>query len=143
MNPNWLVLPVIVNFVLTFVVQIVMYRSRVAAMKNNKVHPNQVVHRQDLERLLPSANAASNNFQNQFEVPVVFYAIVGLLMITGWAGWFDFYLAAGFVIMRIIHATIHCTTNRIKHRFYSYLVGSWILWVMVGSLTVSWFQHMI
>ncbi|WP_144392208.1 MAPEG family protein [Pleionea sediminis] len=143
MNPNWLVLPVIINFILTFIVQAVMYRDRVKAMKHNKVHPNQVVDRAELERLLPQSNATSNNFKNQFEIPVIFYAIVMLLLVTGWATWLDFYLAAGFVIMRIIHAIVHCTTNRIKHRFYSYLLGTWILWAWTVSLSISWFQHMM
>lgn len=143
MNQNWMLLPVLVNFVLVFIVQMVMYRQRVGTMKRERIHPQKVAHRHQLEEQVPGATASSNNFKNQFEMPVIFYATVAFFMISGWAGWLDFYLACGFVIMRIIHAAIHLTSNRVIHRFKSYIVSSFVLWALVVSLIASWVQHLL
>jgi hypothetical protein len=39
-------------------------------------------------------------------------------------------LAWAFVVLRIVHSFIHCTYNRVMHRFTAYLLSSLVLWVI-------------
>jgi Uncharacterized protein conserved in bacteria len=72
----------------------------------------------------------SNAFQNQFELPVIFYLLVGLILITNSVDGILVWLAWGFVATRCLHALIHTTTNVVLHRFYAYLAGFILLAAM-------------
>ncbi|PWK53079.1 MAPEG family protein [Pleionea mediterranea] len=138
---HWMLMPVLFNFLLVFIVQNVMYQHRKTAIIQNNVRIRDIAHRHQLEQQLPSSTASSNNFKNQFELPVIFYALVGFFMITGWATWFDFLIACGFVGSRVIHAYIHCTSNRVKIRFLSYIIGTFLLYALFISLAIQWLMH--
>lgn len=64
----------------------------------------------------------SNAFDNQFQLPVLFYA-AAILALLFTATWLEALLAWAFVVSRIVHATIHVTTNNVVRRFYAYAVG--------------------
>ncbi|NVJ48967.1 MAG: MAPEG family protein [Gammaproteobacteria bacterium] len=143
MTADLLLGPVLANILLTFIVQLTMYRQRMAAIKHNKVRLREIAHRQQLEQQLPQAQATANNFLNQFELPVIFYAIVGFLMIQNWGGWLPLLLASVFVLSRTVHAYIHCTSNRVKYRFLAYVFGTWILYGLFAYLAYRWIMHLI
>jgi hypothetical protein len=46
-------------------------------------------------------------------------------------------LAWGFVGLRVLHSAIHCSYNRVWHRFYAYLAGGLVLWALWGVLAVG------
>ena len=76
------------------------------------------------------ARLLSNNFDNQFQLPVLFY-VAGLLALwSGGAGWVEVILAWLFVALRYIHAAIHVTTNRVHRRFTVYSAGLVVLALM-------------
>lgn len=72
----------------------------------------------------------SNAFDNQFQLPVLFYAAAGLSLLLG-ATWISLLLAWAFVISRYVHAAIHTTNNDVVRRFWTYTVG-------LGILTFYW-----
>jgi len=83
------------------------------------------------------ARAASNNFSNQFEVPVLFYAL-GLTML--WlkaAGPVFAALAWVFVASRIAHAIAHCGPNDLRFRAPAYFVGVAAVIVMLVMTAVA------
>jgi hypothetical protein len=73
--------------------------------------------------------AAARNFINLFELPVLFYALVPLLALTGL--WNDTSVALlwAFVALRYIHTVIHLTVNIIALRFAAYLACAVVLGV--------------
>lgn len=73
------------------------------------------------------ARLLSNNFDNQFQLPVLFYVAVLLALWTGGAGWIDLILAWLFVALRYIHAAVHVSTNRVYRRFAFYTAGLVVL----------------
>ncbi|MEM9421221.1 MAG: MAPEG family protein [Pseudomonadota bacterium] len=87
----------------------------------------------------------SNNFQNQFQLPVFFHiaGILALLFsVTGpIAGGF----AWAFVLSRIAHTVVHTTSNKVQVRFIFFflgllsLVGLWIA-VALGADESVWFR---
>ena len=78
---------------------------------------------------------ASDNFRNLFELPVLFYVLVTVALATARTpGW----LVAGawcFVLLRYTHSAIHCSYNRVLHRFTVFmlslllLTGLWVAFV--------------
>jgi hypothetical protein len=77
-----------------------------------------------------------NSFQNQFEVPVVFYVLVGLVLVTKKADLFFVVMEWLFVATRSAHAYIHTTSNYVPLRGQFFLAGVIILFLMWGIFAV-------
>ena len=64
----------------------------------------------------------SNAFDNQFQLPVLFYVACGLSMGFGTI-WIETVLAWAFVLTRIAHAFVHATRNHVPTRFFFFTAG--------------------
>lgn len=73
------------------------------------------------------ARLLSNSFDNQFQLPVLFYTGALLALILGSVGWPEVALAWFFVALRLIHAGIHVTSNHVQRRFTAYVSGLAVL----------------
>jgi len=83
-------------------------------------------------------NNASDNFKNQFEVPVIFYALSLLIIVAGTATTVIVAAAWVFVIGRIVHALIQLTKNIIfPWRFLVFLVTVLALIVMLVAFALQ------
>jgi hypothetical protein len=131
-----LLLSALALVLLTLFVALRMLFSRVREMRSRRIAPHKVATSLQMAAALQDVQAA-DNFRNLFEVPVLFYALVAMAVATrftpGWlvAG------AWGFVLLRYLHSLIHCTYNRVMHRFVVYLAGYalvLVLWVAFVAL---------
>lgn len=80
------------------------------------------------------ARLLSNSFDNQFQLPVLFYAVALLALIQGGASWLEVAAAMVFVALRYGHAFIHVTRNDVMRRFVVYSAGLAVLcllWLLV------------
>ncbi|MEL6367542.1 MAG: MAPEG family protein [Pseudomonadota bacterium] len=123
--------PTFVLLGLTFAVWILLYLRRVREMKAKRIHPQKVASRADAQRLLEDTSA-SNNFQNLLEVPLLYYALVALVIATDTGPGIIAMLAWAFVALRIVHSVIHVTYNTVLHRFWVYFASSVMLWSTWG-----------
>ncbi|WP_375597787.1 MAPEG family protein [Devosia sp. Naph2] len=73
------------------------------------------------------ARLLSNSFDNQFQLPVLFFIGALLALGSGLVGWITLILAWFFVTLRYVHAVIHVTTNRVHRRFAAYVAGLAVL----------------
>lgn len=77
-------------------------------------------------------NNASDNFKNQFEIPVVFYALCFFFVVTNGVTQVVLITAWVFVVARLVHASIQLTKNIIfPYRFLAFLVSALAVVVMV------------
>jgi hypothetical protein len=76
------------------------------------------------------ARKRAANFSNQFEIPVLFYAVVAFALITKGADTLMIVLAWLFVVMRIVHATIHVGPNYVPWRTAAFALGVLVLALM-------------
>jgi hypothetical protein len=83
------------------------------------------------------AGVVSNAFQNQLEMPMLFYAVIAFALITHDIGTLMVVLAWAFVILRLAHAYIFTTYNFVPHRFGSYLASCFVLALMWIELAVN------
>ncbi len=77
------------------------------------------------------AAQAGNSYSNQFELPVLFFALVPLVLITHKADLVFVMLEWLFVILRIAHAAVHTTSNNLALRGPLFLAG-------VVVLAIAW-----
>lgn len=139
MNSQTLLQPMVVLMLWTMVVWTYMYIRRLSLMRQLQIDPQSVAQGFDDPRSLPPAMAnPPNNLRNLFEIPVLFYATVLALTVTGYAD-LDVLLAWAFVGLRILHSLIHITYNRVMHRFVAYVAGALVLWALVIRLALDLF----
>jgi len=81
---------------------------------------------------------ASNAFDNQFQLPVLFYAAALLALYFG-PVLIEVVLAWLFVASRYVHAHVHITDNHVVRRFTAYFVGLLLLCLFWLDLVVRLF----
>lgn len=140
MTSTELALPMACMMLLTLLVWIALFVKRVGYMQSHKIDVEQMKSPADTAALLPSATEGpSNNLKNLFELPVVFYAVCLYLTVFGQVDAIHVYSAWAFVLLRALHSVIHCSYNRVMHRFLAYLLSSLALWVMVVRVFIASF----
>lgn len=76
------------------------------------------------------ASKRAASFRNQFELPVLFYAVSAFALITKGADAAMVLLAWAFVMTRLVHAAIHVGPNIVKWRTPAFALGFLIIAVM-------------
>lgn len=69
-------------------------------------------------------NWPAHNYTHLVEQPTIFYAIVFALVLMGFDAPINFYLAWGYVALRIIHSIIQSTVNIVRWRFLVFLLST-------------------
>jgi hypothetical protein len=72
----------------------------------------------------------ANNLANLFEMPVLYFALVPLLLITHHANHIQVILAWIYVVLRALHSFIHIGPKKVMPRFMVYLASCIVLSVM-------------
>lgn len=116
-----ILLPVFVQVFLVVALALVMGQRRYAAVRGRAVRREDVILGQ--KSWPPAAQAASNAFSNQFEVPMLYFALVPLAIVTRKADLVFVVLSWVFVLSRVAHAGVYVTTNAIPYRSGAYAVG--------------------
>ncbi len=120
--------PLFVEVLLTFALMFWMANARTAAVKGGEVHPRDIVLGQ--QNWPGRVTQIGNAYHNQFQLPVLFYVLTVLAMLTKHADLLFVVMAWIFVLLRLVHAYIHVTSNRLIHRFAVFAVGAAVLLVM-------------
>lgn len=121
MDNKLIFLPVLVQILLTIIVFVALGIVKSRAVKLGQV---------DLEKraLHPEAwpdsvLKFSNNINNQFETPVLFYTLAMMLWALDAVDVFALVFAWGFVATRIVHAYIHTGSNIVPARRGVFTIG--------------------
>jgi hypothetical protein len=112
-----------------------MYITRLREIQRKDISPQQLARRSDGQTLLSDSAGPSDNFKNMFEMPMLFFLAVLLSLLLFIQDDLLVDLAWGYVILRVIHSVIHCTYNRVLHRFTVYFTSSLVLaliWLRLG-----------
>ena len=130
-----LLLPLLIQVLLTFVVWLRMYFCRIAEMQEKNIAAQQIDTRANGRALLTDSAASADNFSNQFEMPVLFYLAIVLALMLLIQDYVLVVFAWLYVALRIVHAFIHTTYNDVMHRFVVYIASCaalFILWVRLA-----------
>jgi hypothetical protein len=120
-----LILAMAAQVLLTMAILVWMGFERVPRVMSGEIRSRDIAVERDAYPL--RARLLSNNFDNQFQLPVLFYVAVLLALWSGATNWVEVGLAWLFVTLRYLHAAIHVTTNRVEQRFALYTSGLAVL----------------
>ena len=115
-----LLAPIVALVAWTLVVMVWMAFTRLPAMKKAGIDVTKLVggRGQNLEGVIPDrVQWKSHNYTHLLEQPTIFYAIVLTLAMMGMNQPINVYLAWGYVVLRILHSMIQCTSNIVRFRF--------------------------
>jgi hypothetical protein len=119
--PQWLLLPVFLHFVMTFSIAVAMGRARFRGGAAGKFKRSDIINNSN--GYPPDIKKIGDNFNNQFQLPVYWYACVAFVMITGTVDSMLIWLSWLFLGSRIMHAFNHIGANTLPQRYYFYLFG--------------------
>ena len=128
--------PAVAMAALTFVVAVRMFRMRIGQIIREKIRLQSIATSKEASEKLTDSRCA-DNFRNLFELPVLFYLGLVIAAQTGQVNWLTLGLAWLFVATRIAHSYIHCTYNRVKHRFYAFVAGFFVLCAFWAVLAIG------
>ncbi len=127
-NFQWLGLAACAQALLTIAVLSLLGWRRYQAFHAGQVGEDAIVN----DRSWPDGVIkVSNNYKNQFELPVLFYAAIAIAMATGITATSFVWMAWIFVAARIVHFVVHCWPNMLAPRFVTFMIS-------VVSVTCMW-----
>lgn len=127
-------LPVFVPVALTFALLIRTAIGRVSSFRSGEVKPEDIALGE--QGWPKKVTQYGNAFKNQFELPVLFYALIAFVLITRVGDFLLLVLAWIFVILRLLHAYVHTTGNNVflRGRIYGgglvVLLAMWIIFAV-------------
>ena len=141
MSVQMILLPLFVQVLLTIALGMNMALKRRSAFASGETRWQDIALRE--QNWPKDAMAAANAFANQFEIPVLFYVLTILALITKRADLIFVVLAWIFVITRLLHAGVFVTSNHVPTRGAIFGVGVIVLiimWLMyiIRILTLPW-----
>jgi hypothetical protein len=128
MSVQFVLLPLFVEVLLTFGVMFGMMYFRTATLQRGETRIEDIALRQPNWPVRASQFAYS--FSNQFELPVLFYVLTILEVVTHHADLLFVVLAWIFVATRVMQALVHVTNNNVRVRGAFYGLGAVILVIM-------------
>lgn len=131
-TPMPILLPCAALALVTAAVWARLYVERIGEMFEKRIPPQALSTSIEAREHLTRTNAA-DNLRNLFEMPVLFYALCLGLAVTGLATPLFTTGAWLYVVLRALHSFIHCTYNRVMHRFTVYAASSVLLFVLWGA----------
>ncbi len=132
MNNSAILLPFFSVILLTLAVWIYMYFRRTSYLLRQRIDLRTVDTPEKAASVIPEGvSLASHNLRNLFELPVIFYAICLYLFASDSVDGIHLLAAWWFFAFRVVHSLIHCTYNRVEHRFAAYMLAAIGLWTMV------------
>jgi hypothetical protein len=128
MSIQAVLLPLFVQVGLTFALGFWLAGWRMSTIRSGEVRPRDIALREP--NWPRPVLQIGNSYQNQFEIPVLFYLLTALAIIAKQADLLFVALAWVFVLSRVAHAYVHVTTNRLSRRGALFGVGVMVLAIM-------------
>jgi hypothetical protein len=132
MQQSAILFPALTMVALTVVVWLRLYVERLTEIRARRIDPQALATSRKRTEVLQNTSAA-DNFRNLFELPVLFYVLCLALLVAQAVSPLFVYGAWLYVILRALHSVIHCTYNRVIHRFAVYTASSIVLFVLWGA----------
>lgn len=126
MEPESILFPIIALVALTFGIGLWFGAIRFRAVRTGDINPAYYILNRGAK--LPEYYLkVNNNYNNLFEIPLLFYVVSVLIYVTNKTDFIFLILSWMFVATRYLHSYIHTTYNNLTHRRNAFLSGIVIL----------------
>jgi hypothetical protein len=124
---------VIAMGLLTLVMFLWMYATRLPAFSKAKLDPQEAMHPGSYHDRIPSeVRRVADNYNHLFEAPTLFYAIALTIVLLGLADGPHVICAWAYVALRVAHSIVQATANKVVVRFSLFALS----WVALGTMVV-------
>jgi hypothetical protein len=123
-----LVLPLILHVLLVLYIGQKMLRSRIRSVRSGQTKLSDIA--VDTDAWPRRLKQLSNNFDNQFQTPMLWYACTAMVLILGVVDLAFVGLSWLYLILRVIHSVIHIGNNSVPTRMRVFLVSFFALVAM-------------
>ncbi len=118
--------------VLSLVMCVWMYATRIPAMNRGRIDPQSVAHPGLLDVLPSEVRRVADNYNHLFETPTLFYAMALYVVVIGNADPVHAACAWAYLALRVLHSLVQATVNRVVPRFLLFILS----WVALGTMIV-------
>jgi hypothetical protein len=122
MSQNALFWPAFAQVLLSIVVMVMMGKARAASNRARRKSLDDIAMNRP-EDWDEQATKVANNFKNQFEIPLLFFAAIAMALALKLVDPVLVAFAWLFVTARIVQTAIHLGPNKVGPRALAYLVG--------------------
>lgn len=129
MAQNLILLPVFAQVLLAVLTMVVLIVRRQVSLKTRGKSVQDMADATDADWDHAAAKT-SRNFKNQFELPVLFYAVTAFALVTRNVDLTFFVVASIFVASRYAHTGAHLFTDNVMVRGLAFIVGFVALIIM-------------
>lgn len=128
MNQNLIFWPIIAQALVSLWLYIPMSRARFSSVKEGKAaaHDFKLPKQNEPGSIAHLGNAVSN----QFELPVLFYAVCLAAHSAQLVDWPLLIAAWAFAILKTTHSLVHASINRLRHRFRLFAAAFFVTCLM-------------
>jgi hypothetical protein len=132
-NASWILWPMLAHIGLVIFLYAWLTVARLRAVSSGEAEYSAFV----LSRSEPrEAARIRRNLSNQFELPLIFYAVAVLLIAVGRVGLVDIIAAWVFVFGRIAHTSVQTLTDNVPLRGQVFVINFLAVVVLAGHLLV-------
>lgn len=129
LNTTLVLAALLAQVILTMALYAVLVRGRYAAVRRGDMRPSQLVL---VENEPPYLARITRNVANQYELPVLFYALVLMLVAVNRVTVFDVVVAWAFVAARIAHAFVHIRLTDVVLRMRLFGIGVFLVGLLAA-----------
>jgi hypothetical protein len=122
--------PILALIILSLLVWIWMYATRIPAMQKMGINPDNARHPGSLDGLPSAVRQVADNYNHLMEQPTIFYALAFYIYLSGQQDHLYIVLAWVYVGLRVVHTLIQCTVNRVAWRFSVFVLSTLVLIAM-------------
>lgn len=120
-----------------FAVWLTMFVQRIGHIKRNPPRGRDFASNAASASYFEPVELASNNFRNLFEMPMLYFVVVLLMIALHQASYPQAVLAWAYVMARAAHSVIHIGVKNVRVRFGVYLLSCVLLSAMWIGLFVD------
>lgn len=139
MNKYQLVLPMALYVFYIWCIALYMFSSRLKAIKSKSVSFGYFKTYSGTTQPPAEAVVIARHYDNQFQVPLLFFITCAIHMIVGMTNTLTLALAWGFVVSRFLHGLVHLGSNNVRHRVAVFATG-WLLllglWIQLVCIVI-------
>jgi hypothetical protein len=129
--------PTVALAAFVFVVWGTLVVQRYGHIRRNPPSAADLANREAAMRYFRPVEMSGNNLANLFEMPVLYFALVPLLVLTNHADGFQVVLAWLYVLFRGLHSFIHIASRQVNPRFIVYLASCLALLAMWAGFAIQ------
>ncbi|MEG3180405.1 MAPEG family protein [Sphingomonas sp. LT1P40] len=122
--------PTFAMVALIFIVFLTMFVTRGGHIRKNPPRRDDLASGEAAMRYFAPVEMPANNYRNLFEMPVLFFALVPLLLITSQDSFVQVVLAWVYVALRAVHSFVHIGPKKVPVRAMLFVLSTVVLMAM-------------